>query len=206
MSVGKINVWVPDAFKNNCVIDNTYNFVATVQNWDGTVLEWKGGRYQTRDGAWHQILGDPMGLKPGALGFYDGVLGTGDPGHVTFELPPGCYQVSASVHVWVQLGPKPALLGNLATHKAIVRVGCGEDACVTLYQPTGWHCGIVMVLETLIPIMASQGLITKEEKATAEKALKPILEKLESSESNKGDLDIAKTIAKRLTRKPEVSS
>ena len=101
MGVGKLNIWVPDAFKANFAIDNTYNFVATIQNCDGSVLEWKGGKYQTKDGAWHQILGDPSGLKPGVLGFYDGVPGTGDPGHIMLELPPGRYLVSASVHVWI---------------------------------------------------------------------------------------------------------
>lgn len=184
MGVATINLWVPDAFKNNCAIDNTYSFVATVQHCDGSVLEWKGGRFQRKDGSWQAIVGDPNGLKPGAPGFYDGVPGTGDPGHVIFEVPPGCYIVSASVHVWVQWGggplPKKLLLGNLATHKAVVQACCGEHVCVKLFQPSGWHCGIIQVLELLLPAMEQHKLIAGEQRAAAEKVLRPILEKLGS--------------------------
>ncbi len=205
MGTGRINLWIPDAFKSNCAVDNTFNFVATVQHCDGTVLEWKGGKYQTKDGAWHQILGDPNGLKPGTPGFYDGVPGTGDPGHIAFDLPPGCYVVSASVHVWIQIGPggQKILLGNLATHKAIVRVCCDEEECVTLYQPSGWHCGIIMVLELLLPVMEAKRLIKKEERANAEKVLRPILEKLAPSAFDQKEAEIAKTIVRRLSGKGE---
>lgn len=89
MGVATINLWVPDAFKNNCAIDNTYSFVATVQHCDGSVLEWKGGRFQRKDGSWQAIVGDPNGLKPGAPGFYDGVPGTGDPGTSSSKCRPG---------------------------------------------------------------------------------------------------------------------
>lgn len=204
MGTSRINLWVPDAFKSNCAVDNTFGFVATVQHCDGSVLEWKGGRYQTKDGVWHQIVGDPHGLKPGIPGYYDGVPGTGDPGHVSFELPPGCYLVSASVHVWIQAGPGPnkkILLGNLATHKAVVCACCDEDKCVTLYQPSGWHCGIIMVLELLLPIMEAKRLIGKEERANAEKALRPILEKLTPSAFDEREAEIVKTIVKRLSKR-----
>ncbi len=204
MGVGKINLWVPDAFKNNCAIDNTYGFVATVQHCDGTVLAWRGGRYQTKDGVWHQIVGDPSGLKPGTPGYYDGVPGTGDPGHVSFELPPGCYVVSASVHIWVQVGPGPGqklLLGNLATHKTVICVCCDEEKCVTLFQPSGWHCGVIMVLELLLPVMEAKKLISKDEHSNAEKALRPILGKLALSAFDQNEAEIAKTIVKRLSER-----
>jgi hypothetical protein len=203
MATGRVNLWIPDAFKSNCAIDNTFTFVATVQHCDGSVLEWSGGRYQTKDGAWHQIVGDPNGLKPGASGYYDGVPGTGDPGHVTFEAPPGCYLVSASVHVWIQIGPDPQdrlLLGNLATHKCVVEVECDRDRCVTLFQPSGWHCGIILVLETLLPVMEARRLITKQERGRAEEALRPLLERLAPSEFDQNELEIARTIAKRLSK------
>jgi hypothetical protein len=202
MSAARINVWIPDAFKNNCAVDNTFSFVATVQHCDGSVLEWKGGKYLTKDGAWHQILGDPHGLKPGAPGYYDGVPGTGDPGHVDFEVPPGCYLVSASVHVWIQIGPvagQKILLGNLATHKAVVRACCGEEKCVTLFQPSGWHCGIIMVLELLLPVMEANKMIGKEERANADKALRTIVDRLAVSNLDQREAEIAKTIVKRLT-------
>jgi hypothetical protein len=202
VGVGRVNLWIPDAFKANCAIDNTYTFVATVQHCDGSVLEWKGGRYQTKDGAWHPILGDPSGLKPGSPGYYDGVPGTGDPGHVMFEAPPGCYLVSASVHVWIALqkGQK-ILLGNLATHKSTLDVECDEDTCVTLFQPSGWHCGIIMVLELLLPVMEAQGLIKAEERRGADRALRPILERLQASPFDENELELSRTIAKRLSGK-----
>lgn len=202
MGVGRVNLWVPDAFKTNCAIDNTYTFVATVQHCDGSVLEWKGGRYQTRDGAWHPIVGDPHGAKPGVPGYYDGVPGTGDPGHVVFDAPPGCYEISASVHVWIAIGPGPnnrILLGNLATHKAMVNVECDEDACVMAYQPSGWHCGIILVLETLLPVMQARGLITAEERTRADGALRPIVERLAQSPRDAHELEIARTVARRLS-------
>ncbi len=199
-----MNIWVPDAFKNNCAIDNTYAFVATIQHCDGSVLEWKGGRYQTKDGAWHQIGGDPSGSRPGVAGYYDGVPGTGDPGHITLEVPPGCYQVSASVHVWISPGPHGRLLlGNLATHKCIVHVECGQHACVTLFQPTGWHCGIILVLETLIPVMAEKKLITAEERRRVDEALRPILERLSPSEFDRHEIESARTLVRRLARAEE---
>jgi len=202
MGVATVNVWVPDAFRNNCAIDNTYSFVATVQHCDGTVLEWKGGRFQTKDGLWHPIVGDPQGLKPGAPGFYDGVPGTGDPGHVVFEVPPGCYIVSASVHVWIQLsGHGKILLGNLATHKTEICVCCGDHACVRLFQPSGWHCGIIQVMELLLPVMEARKVITKEERANAEKVMRPILAKIAPSSFDEHDVEISRTIVKRLTKR-----
>lgn len=201
MGVGRIQVWIPD-YKNNCVIDNDNTFVATVQHCDGTVLQWKGGRYQTNDGNLHPIVGDPNGLKPGVPGFYDGVPGTGDPGHISFEVPPGCYTISASTHVWVQPGPggQKLLVGNLGTHKTVVCVCCDEDVCVTLFQPTGFHCGIIQVLELLLPVMEVRGLIKKEERARADGALRPLIERIAPSTFDQNDLNVARTIVKRLSK------
>lgn len=201
-----MNVWVGDAFKGNCSVDDQFTFVATVQHCDGTILQWKGGKYQTSDGAWHQIVGDPHGAKPGVPGYYDGVPGTGDPGHIVFDLPPGCYIVSASVHVWIAAGPAPGqvvLLGNLATHNALVDVKCDQDVCVKLFQPSGWHCGIILNLELLLPMMENLKVITPQERANAEKALRPLLERLTPSTFDKNNLAVAKTIVKRLTARKE---
>ncbi len=207
MSVGTMNIWVPDAFKNNCSIDNTYSFVATIQHCDGSILEWRGGRYQTRDGAWHQIVGDPHGSKPGVPGYYDGVPGTGEPGHVVLEAPPGCYIVSASVHIWLQVPTRgqQILLGNLATHKCLVDLQCGQHQCVRLFQPTGFHCGIIMVMETLLPVMAAQGLVTREEVHAADEALQPILRRLGQSTLDRNETEIARTLARRLSQRPDTT-
>jgi hypothetical protein len=59
-------------------------------------------------------------------------------GHAELELPPGCYAVLAS-HTFVQ---NPANgFGNRLTHVGVVRVNCGDHACVTLFSPSAWFCG-----------------------------------------------------------------
>jgi hypothetical protein len=222
MSVGKVDVWIPDAFNGYCKIDKKNHFVATVQNCDGSVVEWSGGRYQTNDGQWHPVKGDVHGEKPGVSGYYDGVPGTGDPGHITFELPPGCYLVTASTHVWIKPEPydaselvvanpvittmakKSLLLGNLATHKAIIRVDCAKETCVTLFQPSGFHCSAIMTVGILLPVMKEQRLITAEQFAAAEKALAPVMEKLAKSPLDAKEEVMAKMIVRRLTRKDRV--
>jgi uncharacterized membrane protein len=57
-------------------------------------------------------------------------------GHVELEVPPGCYVVGAVENA---AGIPP--LGNHLTHIGIVRVECGDHACVTLFNPTFHHCG-----------------------------------------------------------------
>jgi hypothetical protein len=202
MGVGRIQLWVPSIY-DPCAIDPTSTYVATVQRCSGKVLDWPGGRYQTKDGQWHPILGAQFGLNPGKPGFYDGVPGTGDPGHVYFEVPPGCYVVSASWHVWK--GPAPGgqnvLYGNQATHKTIVCVCCDKDACVTLFQPTGWHCSVIQVQELLMQVLAGNNVIKREEQAAFVRAMEPLLKVLNPSEFDKNDLEVARTIAKRLTSK-----
>lgn len=202
MGVGRIQLWIPSIY-DGCAIDNLNTYVATVQDCRGKVLDWPGGRYQTKDGAWHQIVGDPSGLNPGKPGFYDGVPGTGDPGHVSFEAPPGCYVVSASWHVWRGTGPKDQkiLYGNQATHKTIVCVCCDKDACVTLFQPTGWHCSVIQVQELLMGVLEGNNVIPRDIRANLQKAMLPLLAVLAPSAFDENDLAVARTIAKRLTSK-----
>jgi hypothetical protein len=57
-------------------------------------------------------------------------------GHLEVEVPPGCYAVFA---VQNPGGIKP--FGNLLTNVAIVRVNCGDHACVTLFAPDAHLCG-----------------------------------------------------------------
>jgi hypothetical protein len=197
MGVGRLNVWVLDAFKNGA-IDNTYRFVATVQRMDGSILEWRGGRYQIKDGTWHQTLGDPHGPKPGTLGYYDGVPGTGDPGHIILEAPPGQYMVCASVHIWLGFpSGRRVLLGNLVTHKAIVDIDADQDQSVTLYQPTGFHCGIV-VHDLLLPVLAGRHVLEPVEIERAREVLHALTDQLASSESDRHEAQIVKTMVNRL--------
>jgi hypothetical protein len=56
--------------------------------------------------------------------------------HVEIEVPPGCYLVCAT---WSPGAGQN--LGNHLTHLVIVRVNCGDHACVTLFPPTVHFCG-----------------------------------------------------------------
>ncbi|HTQ79903.1 MAG TPA: hypothetical protein VMM92_07900 [Thermoanaerobaculia bacterium] len=58
-------------------------------------------------------------------------------GHLEIEIPPGCYSVFAS-HTPNTSGSS---FGNRLTHVQVVRVNCGDEACVTLFSPTLWFCG-----------------------------------------------------------------
>jgi hypothetical protein len=57
-------------------------------------------------------------------------------GHLEVEVPPGCYIVGAVENA---SGIRP--FGNHLTHVGIVRVNCGDHACVTLFDPTFHFCG-----------------------------------------------------------------
>jgi hypothetical protein len=57
-------------------------------------------------------------------------------GHVELEVPPGSYAVFA---VQEPAGIPP--FGNLLTNVAVVRVNCGDHACVTLFAPDAHLCG-----------------------------------------------------------------
>ena len=57
--------------------------------------------------------------------------------HIELEVPPGCYIVRA----WV-------CWGNLWTDRAMVIVGCGQDACVNLIVPQKVNC----IVDVIIPV------------------------------------------------------
>ena len=57
-------------------------------------------------------------------------------GHLELTVPPGCYIVGAVENAQ---GIRP--FGNHLTHVGIVRVNCGDHACVTLFDPTFHFCG-----------------------------------------------------------------
>jgi hypothetical protein len=56
-------------------------------------------------------------------------------GHLEVDVPPGCYTVFAS------MGAGIPPFGNQLTHVQVVRINCGDHACVTLFSPTGHYCG-----------------------------------------------------------------
>lgn len=57
-------------------------------------------------------------------------------GHLELDIPPGCYVVGA---VEFNSGVRP--FGNYLTHVAIVRANCGDEICVTLFDPSLHFCG-----------------------------------------------------------------
>jgi len=59
-------------------------------------------------------------------------------GHVALDVPPGQYLVVAT---WSKGNGTAEHLGNHLTHMQIVRVNCGDSACVYLYAPTLHLCG-----------------------------------------------------------------
>ena len=59
-------------------------------------------------------------------------------GHLEIDIPPGCYAIFAG-HSAQGTGVPP--FGNRLTHVQIVRVNCGDHACVTLFSPSLWYCG-----------------------------------------------------------------
>jgi len=59
-------------------------------------------------------------------------------GHAQIEIPPGCYAVFAG-HSPQGQGVPP--FGNRLTHVQVVRINCGDHACVTLFSPSLWFCG-----------------------------------------------------------------
>lgn len=59
-------------------------------------------------------------------------------GHLEIDIPPGCYAIFAG-HSPRGAGVRP--FGNRLTHVQVVRLNCGDHACVTLFSPSMWFCG-----------------------------------------------------------------
>ena len=116
MSTATLNVWITEIGDPCHIIkpspSDPMGWFVHVVDCDGKVLEWCGRRY--RD-------------IPAKCG------------HVELEVPPGCYSVLAS-HTPARAGGIPPFGGRL-THVQVIRVNCGDHACVTLFSPTIWHSG-----------------------------------------------------------------
>jgi len=117
MGTNNVNIWITKR-GDPCQIATTEHFVYVLQC-NGQILEWCGKKYandpgDTKNKEW-------MRTKCG---------------HLSLELPPGCYIVGA---VESSAGIPP--LGNCLTHIAMVRVNCGDHACVTLFDPSLHLCG-----------------------------------------------------------------
>ena len=160
MSTATLNVWIT-AFGDPCHIvkpQKDENWFVHVLDCDGRPVEWCGRKY----------LNIPAKC-----------------GHAEFTLPPGCYAVMAS-HTFVK---NPANgFGNRLTHVAVVRVNCGDHACVTLFSPSAWHCGTWF--NNAIKGHAQAGALNKELVQRAADAIAAVLDALPEDEFTKGTLAI----------------
>jgi hypothetical protein len=86
-------------------------------------------------------------------------------GHADITVPPGCYTVCAT---WSP-GTSSDFLGNHLTHVQIVRVNCGDHACVTLFPPTLHHCRTWF--EHAMQVHAELGALDRDAVANAIKAI-----------------------------------
>jgi len=117
MGLAKLNIWVSDAGDPCGTWKGPGNM--TVLDCQG-VLEWPCGRYLNPDGKWQAVPGGKYQNLPFKCG------------HLEVELPPGCYWVIAG---YVSPGSGFIHL-NYTTHAGIVEVGCDQDACVKIFNPT----------------------------------------------------------------------
>lgn len=114
MSTARLNVWITEV-GDPCKIDLKHRWFVHVLRCDGSLLRW------CRDGQ----EADYTNIETKC-------------GHVEFDVPPGEYLVMAT---WSPGTGEPHELGNHLTHIQVVRVNCGDHACVTLFPPTAHFCG-----------------------------------------------------------------
>ena len=126
MGLSYLNIWVSDV-GDPC---GTYKGGKTGGGAGGItvfdckgVLTWPCGRYLA-DGKWVTVPNGQYKNLPYTCG------------HLEVELPPGCYWVYSGLTT--PTGDHIHL--NYATHVGIVEVGCGEHACVKIFNPSVTLC------------------------------------------------------------------
>lgn len=136
-------------FGNPCHIEDKETWFVHILDCEGKVLEWCKKRYS---------------FIPAKCG------------HLQVEVPPGCYAVFAG-HSPRGAGVPP--FGNRLTHIQVVRVNCGDHACVTLFSPTMWYCGTWFAHAVATQMEALQAAKVDPKLATeAVRAVRALLEKL----------------------------
>jgi hypothetical protein len=107
-------------------------------------------------------------------------------GHAEFQVPPGCYALLAS-HTFVQ-NPEHGF-GNRLTHVGVVRVNCGDHACVTLFSPSAWFCGTWFA--NAIQGYADAGALNPTLVERANEAIRAVLAELPTDTFSVATLDLA---------------
>lgn len=147
MSTAKLNVWVTRV-GDPCKTDMEHQWFVHVLHCDGTILDWCGRRY--------------MNIPTKC-------------GHAEIEVPPGQYMLCAT---WSPAPPStsPTSLGNHISHLALVRVNCGDHACVTLFPPTFHWCGIWWL--RALAVHSEMGLLDRDRAQAAMEAVRAVLDEV----------------------------
>lgn len=165
MSTGNLNIWILKSDKNRCLIEDKIDHYVYVVDCEGKPLKWCGKTY--------------VGLKMRC-------------GHLELTVPPGCYFVGAVRNPFSAASYPP--FGNHLSHLAMVRINCGDHACVTLFDPTFHHCGTWF--EKAIDVHLAGGV--RGELAAAMKNAKPAVARLvaalEKEQPDTFALNLAKTL------------
>jgi len=172
MSTGNLNIWVLKSEGNRCLIEDKIPHWIYVVDCEGKPLVWCGKTYVELE------------MKCG---------------HLELTVPPGCYFVGAVRNPFSAIYPKYRPFGNHLSHLAMVRINCGDHACVTLFDPTFHHCGTWF--EKALDVNTTVG--AAGELGAAMKAAKPAVARLVAALAKEEPDTFALNLAKALeTRQP----
>jgi hypothetical protein len=113
MSTARLDIWCLRR-DEPCLVEDRFEHFVYVVDCKGNPIVWCGTKY--------------VELKTKC-------------GHLEIEVPPGCYFVGAVTNPYSAANEKYRPFGNHLTHVAMVRVNCGDHACVSLFDPTFHYCG-----------------------------------------------------------------
>lgn len=148
MSYGKLNIWIRDL---NCCPKNVWKVELVVKTCGGEYLVDFNPDVIDKLKEAYPNYGVERGTSSGPYPETVIKISAKYIKHIEVEVPPGCYIVRA----WV-------CWGNLWTDRAMVIVGCGEDACVNLIVPLRENC----IPEVILPV----GIAAHEIKLQPDKA------------------------------------
>ena len=136
-------------FGDPCHIEDRETWFVHILDCEGKVLEWCGNKFS---------------FLPAKCG------------HLAIDVPPGCYVVFAG-HSAQGAGVPP--FGNRLTHIQVVRINCGDHACVTLFSPSMWFCGTWFAHAVQTQVAGLQKAKVDPKLATAAvQAVQALLEKI----------------------------
>jgi hypothetical protein len=172
MSTGNLNIWVLKSEGNRCLIEDKIPHYVYIVDCEGNPLVWCGKTYVALE------------MKCG---------------HLELTVPPGCYFVGAVRNPFSAVDPKYRPFGNHLSHLSMVRINCGDHACVTLFDPTFHHCGTWF--ETALVRNLGGGVVAGELGAAMKEA-RPVLRRLVAALEKEDPDTFAQNVAKALeTRK-----